>query len=59
MTKQVRKQAQEYIERSLKEQERLVYSASVDQEVYEAAVNETARAMGRMQKAQRRTRIAA
>lgn len=59
MTRQVHEQAEKYVQRSLKSQERLGYSGRVEGDVYGSAVRETARAVNRLMRAQRRSRSAA
>lgn len=59
MTAKARTEAEEYVKRSLASQKRLGYSARVKRDVYQSAVNDAARAMDRLIKAQRRTGAAA
>ncbi|HET8894970.1 MAG TPA: hypothetical protein VFM96_12825 [Gaiellaceae bacterium] len=53
MTEQTIKAAEDYIKHSLKTQQELGYSAKVDRKVYDSVVRDTARAVQRLQRAQR------
>jgi hypothetical protein len=46
--------AEKYVQRSLESQKQLGYSARIDDETYESAVAETARAVKRLLRAQNR-----
>jgi hypothetical protein len=59
MTKKARSEAEEYVRHSLESQKRLGYSARVEGAVFQSAVNDAARAVDRMLRAQRQTRAAA
>jgi hypothetical protein len=58
MTAKARSEAERYLKESLASQKRLGYSTRVDRELYQSAVNETARAVDRMLRAQRSPRAA-
>lgn len=55
MTPQARKEAEKYLKRSLATQKRLGYSGKIKQEVYRAAVDDAARAVDKLLRAQRRS----
>lgn len=59
MTAQAMKEAETYVKGALESQKRLGYSSKVDTKVYEAAVNDAARAVDRLLRAQRRVPAAA
>jgi hypothetical protein len=59
MSSEAIREAKKYIKRSLASQRRLGYSGRVESDVYESAVSETARAVDRLLKAQRRRARAA
>jgi hypothetical protein len=59
VTERARKQAETYVKESLEAQRKLGYSSRVDKNIYEAAVNDAARAVDRMLRAQRRSRVPA
>ena len=55
MTAEARKQAEQYLRNALKAQRKLGYSGKVDTGIYEGAVNDAARAVDRMLRAQKRS----
>ena len=59
MTEQARREAEKYVRHSLESQQRLGYSTRVESRIYNAAVEDAARAVDRLLRAQRRTRAAA
>ena len=59
MTERAMREAKRYMRHSLESQKRLGYSTRIDPDAYEAAVRQTERAVAKLLRAQRRSRVAA